>query len=52
MTEVELTGTNGGLDLEIKETRASLASSSTSVRLGLLHTIEERLSKNGKSFLP
>ena len=48
MTEVEVNGTSGDLDLDFTETKASLASSSTSLRIGLLHTLEERLSKNGK----
>jgi hypothetical protein len=48
MTEVEVNGTSGGLDLDFTETKASLASSSTRLRIGLLHTLEERLSKNGK----
>jgi hypothetical protein len=47
MTEVEVNGTSGG-DLDFTFTKAALSSSSTSLRLGHLHTLEERLSNNGK----
>jgi hypothetical protein len=46
MTEVEVNGT-GGLDLDASATKAALASASTSLRLGSLHALEERLSNNG-----
>jgi hypothetical protein len=46
MTEVEVNGSNG-VDLDITATKASLSSSSTSLRLESLHTLEERLSNNG-----
>jgi len=46
MTEVEVNGTSE-VDLDITATKISLASSSTTVRLGSLHTLEERLSNNG-----
>jgi hypothetical protein len=47
MTEVVVNGTSGG-NLDFTETKASLGSSSTSLRIGLLHALEERLSKNGR----
>jgi hypothetical protein len=46
MTEVEVNGT-GKVDLDTTATRAALASASTTVRLGSLHALEERLSNNG-----
>jgi hypothetical protein len=46
MTEVEVSGSFKA-DLDITATKASLSSSSTSRRLGSLHTLEERLSNNG-----
>ena len=46
MTEVEVNGT-GKVDLDTTATKAALASASTSLRLGSLHTLEERLSNNG-----
>jgi hypothetical protein len=46
MTEVEVNGSIE-VDLDITATKASLSSSSTSRRLGSLHTLEERLSNNG-----
>ena len=51
MSEVEVNGTNGGLDLDFTETKAGLVSSSTTLRIGLLHILEDRLAKNGKQFL-
>lgn len=47
MTEVEVNGT-GGVDLDLSATKVALSSSSTTIRLGSLHTLEERLSNNGK----
>jgi hypothetical protein len=46
MTEVEVNGTSK-LDLDTAATKAALASASTSLRLGTLHALEERLSNNG-----
>jgi len=46
MTEVEVNGV-GDVDLDISATKVALSSSSTTIRLGALHTIEERLSNNG-----
>lgn len=46
MTEVEVNGT-GRYDLDFGATKAALSSSSTSVRLAQLHTLEEGLSNNG-----
>jgi hypothetical protein len=46
MTEVEVNGT-GKVDLDTTATKATLASASTSIRLGGLHALEERLSNNG-----
>ncbi|KAH9223644.1 armadillo-type protein [Leptodontidium sp. 2 PMI_412] len=45
MTEVEVNGT-GGVDLDLSATKVALSSSSTTIRLGSLHTLEERLSNN------
>ncbi|KAE9377900.1 ARM repeat-containing protein [Stipitochalara longipes BDJ] len=45
MTEVEVNGT-GKLDLDTTATKAALASASTTIRLGSLHALEERLSNN------
>ncbi|KAG0651944.1 translational activator [Hyphodiscus hymeniophilus] len=46
MTEVEVNGASGGVYLDFTETKAALASSSTSLRIRHLHTLEERLTKN------
>lgn len=46
MTEVEVNGT-GKVDLDTTPTKAALSSSSTTLRLGTLHALEERLSNNG-----
>lgn len=46
MTEVEVNGISGA-DLDLSATKASLTSSSTTTRLGGLHTLEARLSNNG-----
>ena len=51
MTEVEVNGIDGGLDLDFTVTKAALTSSSTIRRIAHLHTLEERLSKDGKSSL-
>lgn len=48
MTEVEVNGT-GAVDLDLRATKVALSSSSTTTRLGNLHTLEERLSNNGTS---
>lgn len=45
MTEVEVTGT-GRYNFDFGVTKTALASSSTSLRLGQLHGLEERLSNN------
>lgn len=45
MTEVEVNGT-GAVDLDLRATKVALSSSSTTTRLGNLHTLEERLSNN------
>ncbi|TVY78122.1 eIF-2-alpha kinase activator GCN1 [Lachnellula suecica] len=45
MTEVEVNGL-AVVDLDITATKAALCSSSTTLRLGSLHNIEERLSRN------
>ncbi|KAF4636926.1 hypothetical protein G7Y89_g1156 [Cudoniella acicularis] len=42
MSEVEINGSAAG-DLEMTATKAALSSSSTTIRLGTLHTLEERL---------
>ena len=47
MTEVEVNGMREG-DLDITFTKAALSSSSTSLRLGHLRTLEERSANNGK----
>jgi len=49
MTEVEVNGTSE-VDLDITATKVALSSSSTSIRLGSLHALEERLSNNGRRF--
>jgi hypothetical protein len=46
MTQVEVNGT-GKVDLDTTATKAALASASTSLRLGSLNALEERLSNNG-----
>jgi hypothetical protein len=47
MTEVDVNGSAGaGLDFAV--TKAVLNSSSTTERLGHLHTLEERLGDNGE----
>lgn len=48
MTEVEVNGVSEG-ELDFTETKASLSSSSTYLRIGTLHTLAERLSNNGKT---
>lgn len=50
MTEVEVNGISGG-DLDLASTKAALSSSSTSLRLGHLRTLEERIANNGKRLL-
>jgi hypothetical protein len=50
MTEVEVNGMSEG-DLDINYTKVVLSSSSTSLRLGHLRTLEERIAENGKSLL-
>ncbi|KAK0107053.1 translational activator of GCN4 [Cadophora gregata] len=45
MTEVEVNGT-GKVDLDLSATKVALSSSSTKIRLGNLHALEERLSNN------
>jgi hypothetical protein len=47
MTEVVVNGISGG-DLDLASTKAALSSSSTSLRLGHLRTLEERIASNGK----
>jgi len=47
MSEVEVNGTSG-VDLDITATKRALSSSSTTLRLGSLHSLAERLSNNGK----
>jgi hypothetical protein len=47
MTEVEVNG-SAGVDLDFAVTKAALNSSSTTERLGHLHTLEERLSGRGE----
>ncbi|CAL3971329.1 unnamed protein product [Diplocarpon coronariae] len=46
MTEVEVNGISG-VDLDLGATKAALSSSSTTIRLGNLHALEERLSNKG-----
>ena len=47
MTEVEVNG-RGRYDLDFGATKLALASSSTSLRLGHLHNLEEQLCNNGR----
>lgn len=47
MSEVEINGQNGAVDLDLSLTKAALTSSSTNLRLGQLKLIEERLSNKG-----
>jgi hypothetical protein len=47
MTEVEVNGM-GKVGLDTAATKIALASASTSIRLGSLHALEERLSNNGR----
>lgn len=47
MTEVEANGMSEG-DLDVTFTKAALSSSSTSLRVGHLRTLEERIANNGK----
>lgn len=44
---MEVNGIREG-DLDLKFTKATLSSSSTSLRLGHLRTLEERIANNGK----
>jgi hypothetical protein len=46
MTEVEVNG-KGRYDMDFGATKSALSSSSTSVRLGQLHTLEESLLNKG-----
>lgn len=48
--ELEVNGASGG-NLDFTQTKALLSSSSTSLRIGLLRVLEERLSKNGMASL-
>jgi hypothetical protein len=50
MTEVVVNG-SAGVDLDFAVTKAVLNSSSTTKRLGHLHTLEERLGDNGEDSL-
>jgi hypothetical protein len=45
--ELKVNGTSGD-GLDYTQTKAWLSSSSTSLRIGLLHVLEERLSKYGE----
>jgi hypothetical protein len=47
MTEVEVNGMGEG-ELDFAATKAALSSSSTSLRLGHLRTLEERITSNGE----
>jgi hypothetical protein len=46
MTEVEVNGLSRG-ELDVTATKEALSSSSTTLRLGHLHILEERLSGDG-----
>jgi hypothetical protein len=50
MTEVEVNGMSEG-DLDFTFTKAALSSSSTSIRLAHLRTLEERCANNGNTLL-